>query len=208
MCTDTYTIAHCNKKCKQLSTPLKNAKLGNMTRILGIDPGYERVGIAVLEKNNNPIGKTYGVMKKAAYAKGYGEPREKVIFSECFKTSAKLEFPERLKLIGKEIREIIKKYKPEILSIETLFLNTNQKTVMHVAEARGVIIYEAMLRDLKIFEATPLQIKIATTGYGRADKNQMVKMVKMLVNIDDAKKSDDELDAIAIALTAFANMRI
>ncbi|MFA6520100.1 MAG: crossover junction endodeoxyribonuclease RuvC [Candidatus Paceibacterota bacterium] len=159
-----------------------------MTRILGIDPGFERLGVAILEKNK-------------------GDKRERVIFSECFKTSAKLEFSERLNLIGEEVRNIIKKYKPEILSIETLFLTTNHKTVMHVAEARGVVIYEASRAGLKIFEASPPQIKIATTGYGHADKNQIIKMVKILVDIDEKKKSDDELDAIAIAITGFAHLR-
>ena len=162
-------------------------------RILGIDPGYERLGIAVLEK--------------PAVTKGYDRTREQVVFSECFKTSAKLEFSERLKLIGEKIRKIIKKYKPEILAIETLFLNTNQKTVMCVAEVRGVIVYEASLARLKIFEASPPQIKIATTGYGRANKIQIMKMVKVLVKIEENKTSDDELDAIAIALTAFAHQR-
>ena len=157
-------------------------------RILGIDPGYERLGIAILEKDK----------------KG---DKECVLFSECFKTSAKLEFSERLNLIGGEVRKIIKKYKPEVLSIETLFLTTNHKTVMKVAEARGVVIYEAACAGLKIFEASPPQIKIATTGYGRASKEEIIKMVKMLVEIDDSKTSDDELDAIAIALTAFAHMR-
>ncbi len=157
-------------------------------KILGIDPGYERLGIAILEKNK-------------------GDKRERVLFSECFKTSAKLEFNERLFLIGEEVRKIIKKYKPEILSIETLFLTTNHKTVMRVAEARGVVIYEASLARIKIFEASPSQIKIATTGYGASDKAQVMKMVKILVEIDNSKKSDDELDAIAIALTAFAHTR-
>ena len=132
---------------------------------------------------------------------------ERVLFSECFKTSAKLEFSERLRLIGEEVKKIIKEYKPEVLAIETLFLNTNQKTVMRVAEARGVVIYEAAQAGLQIFEASPPQIKIATTGYGRADKMQIIKMVKILVNIDEDKKSDDELDAIAIALTAFAHLK-
>ncbi len=157
-------------------------------RILGIDPGYERLGVAVLEKKT-------------------GENKERVLFSECFKTSAKLEFGERLNLIGERIKEIIKKYKPEILSIETLFLNTNHKTVMHVAEARGVVVYEATQAGLKIFEASPPQIKIATTGYGKSDKAQIIKMVKILVKIEDSKTSDDELDAIAIALTAFACLK-
>lgn len=163
-------------------------------RILGIDPGFERLGVAVLER--------------PAFAKGYGMARkERVIFSECFKTSSKLDFGERLHLIGEEIKKIIKKYQPEVLAIETLFLNTNQKTVMRVAEARGVVMYEASKTGLKIFEATPLQVKVATTGYGRASKEQIMKMVKMLVEIDKNKKSDDELDATAIALTAFAHLK-
>lgn len=157
-------------------------------RILGIDPGFERLGIAILEKEKT-------------------DKKERVIFSECFKTSSKLEFNQRLVLVGEEIQKIIKKYKPEALSIETLFLTTNQKTVMHVAEARGVIIYECAKANLKIFEASPPQIKIATTGYGKADKIQMMKMVKILVDIDKTKKSDDELDAIAIAITGFANLK-
>jgi crossover junction endodeoxyribonuclease RuvC len=78
---------------------------------------------------------------------------------------------------------------------------------MHVAEARGVVVYEAAQAGLRVFEASPPQIKIATTGYGRANKEQMIKMVKILVDIDNSKKSDDELDAIAIALTAFAHIK-
>jgi len=159
-------------------------------KILGIDPGFERLGIAILEKNK-------------------GDKKEKVLFSECFKTSAKLKFEERLFLIGKEIKTVIKKFKPKILAIETLFFTSNQKTVMHVAEVRGVIIYEASVSGLRIFEASPPQIKIATTGYGRANKEQVMKMVKMLVDADNLKikKSDDELDAVATALTAFAQIR-
>ena len=140
-------------------------------RILGIDPGFERLGIAVLEK----------VDKKTAFVKNSGVSKEAVIFSECFKTSAKLEFSERLK--------------------------TNQKTVMRVAEARGVAVYEGAQARLRVFEATPLQIKVAVTGYGRSDKTQINKMVKILVEIDSSKRSDDELDAIAIALTAFAHLK-
>ncbi len=184
-------------------------------KILGIDPGFERLGVAILEKNKSgqkPFDKAQG--------------KEQVIFSECFQTSAKLEFSERLKLIGEEVKRVIKKYKPEVLAIETLFLTTNHKTVMHVAEARGVVIYEAVSAGLKIFEASPPQIKIATTGYGKADKKQIIKMVKILVDIDpvrgregsqrpstsngvdsNKKESDDELDAIAIALTAFAHLK-
>jgi len=163
-------------------------------KILGIDPGFERLGIAVLEKTKGQ--------------------KEQVIFSECFKTSSKLDFSERLKLIGEEVKRVIKKYKPEVLAIETLFLTTNHKTVMHVAEARGVVVYECAKVGMKIFEASPPQIKIATTGYGKASKEQIIKMVKILVKIDESKttatagqESDDELDAIAIALTASAHLR-
>jgi crossover junction endodeoxyribonuclease RuvC len=165
-------------------------------KILGIDPGYERLGIAILDKNKNT-------------------KKENLIFSECFKTSAKLEFPERLLLIGKKTEGIIKKYKPDVLSIETLFFTTNQKTAMHVAETRGTIIYEAKKAGLKIFEISPLQVKIATTGYGKASKDQVMKMVKTLIQMDKTKtclaesrrESDDELDAIAIALTASAHLK-
>lgn len=157
-------------------------------RILGIDPGYERLGIAVLEKTP-------------------GDKKEKVLYSECFKTSSKENFNQRLLLLGKKIEEVIKEYEPEILSIESLFLNTNQKTAMRVSEARGIVIYEATKKGLSIFEASPPQIKTTVTGYGRANKGDIIKMVKLLVEVDDNKKSDDELDAIAIALTAFAHTK-
>ncbi len=163
-------------------------------RILGIDPGYERLGIAILEKEK------------------WQNKKERVVFSECFKTSSDFEFHKRLGLVGKEIERVIKKYKPEMLSIETLFLNTNQKTAMRVAEVRGTILYVAQKEGLEIFEAAPPEIKIAITGYGKADKAQVIKMVKMLVNFEEKKdkksiESDDELDAIATALTAFARAR-
>ena len=156
--------------------------------IFGIDPGYERLGIAVLKKYP-------------------GENKEEIIFSECFKTSAKLDFADRLYLIGEEIKKIIKKYKPDILAIETLFFTSNQKTVMQVAEIRGVAIYEAKKAKLEIFEASPPQIKMAITGYGRANKEQIMKMVKILLKEAGSVKSDDELDAIAIALTGFAYIK-
>jgi len=151
-------------------------------KILGIDPGFERIGIAILEKEKNS--------------------KEKLLFSECFKTASSLCFSERLFLIGKKINQIIKKHKPGFLAIETLFLNTNQKTVMRVAEVRGVVIYEAQKANLKIFEASPPQIKMAITGYGKADKKQIIKMIHLLLPEVKEKKSDDELDAIAIALTS------
>ena len=156
-------------------------------RVLGIDPGYERVGVAVVEKN--------------------GSSKENLLYSSCFKTDSKLPFPNRLFLIGQEIERVIKKNKPDALSIETLLFNTNQKTALLVSEARGIIIYEAKKQNLGIYEYTPLQIKNAITGYGRASKNQVDTMVRQLISIPQTTKQDDEIDAIAIALTGLASYK-
>jgi crossover junction endodeoxyribonuclease RuvC len=153
-------------------------------RIISIDPGYERLGLAVIEKEKNK--------------------KEVLIFSECFKTSSKLPHSERLTLIGDRIKEVIKKYKPEQLATEKLFFSGNQKTAMLVAEARGVILYSGTSSDLPVFEYTPNEVKIAITGYGRSEKRQIIDMVKKLIDVKKSKESDDEFDAIAIGLTHFA----
>jgi crossover junction endodeoxyribonuclease RuvC len=163
-------------------------------KIISIDPGYERLGIAVIEK-------------PAKGAKGEPLGKEVLLYSECFKTSAKIPHHERLALIGNKIKEVIKKYKPEVLATEKLFFSGNQKTAMLVAEARGVILYSASSSGLDIFEYTPADIKIAITGYGRSDKNQMICMVNKLICVDKKTNSDDEYDAIAIGLTHFAIQR-
>ncbi len=151
--------------------------------ILGIDPGYERLGIAILEKNGS---------------------KESLIHSDCFKTSAKEEHCERLNQIGAEVEKVIKRFKPEVLAIETLFFETNAKTAMKVAEARGTVIYVAKKNNLLVREFSPIQIKVAVTGYGKSDKKQMAFMVDRLIKIDKEIKYDDEYDAIAAGLTAFA----
>jgi len=156
-------------------------------KILSIDPGYERIGIAILEK-----------------AKG---GKEQVIFSECFKTSKDLPFEDRLCLIGARVEECIMKHVPSGLSIENLFMSNNQKTVMRVAEVRGAIIYLARKHGLLIKEYTPLQIKLAVTGDGKSSKDQMMRMVRMLVKNVDIKAIDDEYDAIAAGLAFFAYER-
>lgn len=156
-------------------------------RILGIDPGYERVGIAVIEKEENS--------------------KEILLYSNCFKTKKELVFNERLFLIGNEINKIIQQFKPNILAIESLFFNTNQKTALLVSEARGTIIYEAKKNNLNVYEYTPLQIKNATVGYGRASKNQVDTMVRQLISIPKTIEQDDEIDAIAIALTCLASYK-
>jgi len=156
-------------------------------RIISIDPGYERLGIAIVEKENL---------------------KEELLFSECFKTSPKISHNERLKLIGQEIENVIKKFKPEALSVETLFFKNNQKTGMKVSEARGVILYVASANGLEVKEFSPMDIKIAVTGYGMSDKEQVIFMVKKLIKIDKEIKYDDEYDAIAVGLTYFATRRI
>ena len=156
-------------------------------RVLAIDPGYERLGIAVLEK-----------IKRG---------KETLIHSECFTTKRAEPDTERLRQIGEKIRETIKKWKPEALAIETLFLHSNQKTAMRVAEARGIILYEAVRAGLTIAEYSPLQIKMAVTGYGRADKQQVSEMIPRLISLPKKIRIDDELDAIAVGLTFFAVYR-
>lgn len=153
-------------------------------RVLAIDPGYERVGIAVLEK-------------KAG--------KELLLYSTCFKTSSKLPFEDRLLLIGKELDRVIDLYKPEAIAVETLFFNSNQKTAMRVAEARGVIIYAGVSRGLVLYEYTPLQIKIAVTGYGKADKEQVSFMAQKLLGVTGDAQYDDETDAIALGITCLAS---
>jgi crossover junction endodeoxyribonuclease RuvC len=154
-------------------------------KILAIDPGFERIGIAILEKTE--------------------KVKETLLYSECFKTSAKLAHPERLELIGEKINEVVKKWKPTVLSIEKLFFNTNTTTALGVAEARGVILYEASLAKLHIFEYTPLSVKIAVTGYGRSEKKQVMEMIPRLIYVEKKISSDDEFDAIALGLTFCAS---
>lgn len=160
-------------------------------KIISIDPGYERLGIAIIEKKQ-PLKTSSGRMT------------EVLLFSECFKTSSTLPHHERLTLIGDRIREVIKKWKPEQMATEKLFFSGNQKTAMFVAEARGVILYTGSSLNLEVFEYRPNEVKIAITGYGRSEKRQIIDMVKKLVKVDSKTNSDDEFDAIAIGLTHFA----
>jgi crossover junction endodeoxyribonuclease RuvC len=155
--------------------------------ILGIDPGYDRLGIAVIEKNT----------------KG----KEKLLHSNCLQTSAKDDISIRFLAIGTEVARIIKEYKPEAVALETLFITKNQKTAMRVAEARGVIIYEAVRAGIPIFEYSPMQIKSAITSDGKSDKERIIKMVHILIDIPAKKTVDDEYDAIAVALTHSTRVR-
>lgn len=156
--------------------------------ILGIDPGTTRIGYAVLNKKGNSEVDliTYG----------------------CLETKNKKQ-TERLAEISRLISDLAVQYHPGILSIEKLFFNKNVKTAFSVAEARGVIINRAHSLNLEILEFTPLEVKVATTGYGRAEKKEVQKMVCRLLNLKEIPRPDDASDAIAIGLTAcYTNQKL
>lgn len=156
-------------------------------KILGIDPGYDRLGIAIIEKVSGK--------------------KEEVVYSNCFTTSPKEAITERFFKIGQEVSRIIDQFQPQKMGIENLFLSKNQKTAMRVAEARGIIIYEATKRNLPICEYSPMEIKMALTGDGTSDKSRIIKMVNLLVKLPNKKALDDEYDAIAVALTCANDSR-
>jgi len=150
--------------------------------ILGIDPGFGRVGFGVVKKNK--------VCEWKAVAYG------------CIETSAKKKFVDRIAEIHEELIGLIKKYKPTRMAVEELFFFKNLKTAIEVGQARGVILLTAVENKLPVDEFTPLQVKQAVTGYGRAEKKQMQKIVGMILKLKKPIKSDDAADALAVALCA------
>ncbi len=155
-------------------------------RVLAFDPGFERLGVAVLERENG---------------------KEILKHSECVRTRASLPFPERLRELGEAAEKLIKKFKPYAIALEKIYFEKNAKTAMGVAEVRGMLSYIASKNGLPVFEYTPLQVKVATTGYGKSDKTAVGMMVARLVILPSRKRLDDELDAIAIGLTCLASLR-
>jgi crossover junction endodeoxyribonuclease RuvC len=153
-------------------------------KVISIDPGYDRVGVAVLEKS--PAG-------------------EVLYFSSCIETNKDDDINERIFNIGTELEKIINEHKPDCLAIEKIFFNKNIKTAIGVAEARGAIIYLAKRHNCTIFEFGPQEIKIAITGYGKSDKKAVFDMVKRLIKNAPEKALDDEYDAIAIGVTCLAH---
>ena len=149
-------------------------------RILGIDPGYAIVGYGVLDY----AGSVFSVV-------GFG----------AVTTPADLSFEKRLKMIYDDITEIIETYKPDEMGIEKLFFNTNEKTAIDVAQARGVTLLPAIMRGIPIYEYTPLQVKSSIVGYGRAEKKQVQEMTKTMLHLKEIPKPDDTADAVAIAIT-------
>lgn len=148
-------------------------------RILGIDPGFAIVGWGVIE---------------------YSGSKFKVVGYGSVETPAHIPMEERLVMINNGIEQLIETYKPEVMAVEELFFNTNITTGIRVAEARGVIIMKAHSMGVKVAEYTPLQVKQAVVGYGRAEKKQVISMVTRLLNLEKPPKPDDTADALAIAV--------
>lgn len=147
--------------------------------ILGIDPGFGRVGYGIIEYRNNKY-----------RAVEYG----------CITTPSNTKLAPRLKQINEDLEEIISRYNIDASAVEDLFFNTNIKTGIQVAEARGVILLTLEKHNISINEYTPLQVKQALIGYGRADKIQIKNMVKEMLKLDQMPKLDDTTDALAIAI--------
>lgn len=147
--------------------------------VLGIDPGYAIIGYGVLNYNSN---------------------RFSIVEYGAVTTKAGVLFSDRLSEIFEGICNIIERCRPDAMSIEKLFFNTNTTTAIDVAQARGVILLAAKKYNLPIFEYTPLQVKSSVTGYGRADKKQVMEMTKNLLGLSKVPKPDDTADALAIAI--------
>lgn len=149
-------------------------------RILGIDPGYAIVGFGVVE---------------------YESARFSLVDMGAITTPAEMPFEARLKAIYLDMCELIKTYAPQEMAIEKLFFNTNQKTAIDVAQARGVTLLPAIMQGIPIFEYTPLQVKSSIVGYGRAEKKQVQEMTRNMLHLKEVPKPDDTADAVALAIT-------
>ena len=147
--------------------------------ILGIDPGYAILGYGIIEKTGN---------------------RFRPIHYGAVTTPKEMPMDRRLERLYDDLRDIIEEYKPEVASIEQLYFNNNAKTAINVGQARGVAMLACIKGGLEVAEYTPLQIKQALVGYGRADKKQVQFMVKTMLNLAEVPKPDDTADALAAAI--------
>lgn len=154
--------------------------------IMGIDPGIAIVGYGIIEYSGNK-----------ATCIDYG----------AVTTKAHTPLSDRLKKVYEGLNFLIDKYQPKAVAVEELFFNNNAKTAIAVGQGRGVCLLSAALADIPVFEYTPLQVKQAVTGYGRADKLQVQNMVKMLLNLKAIPKPDDAADALAIAICHGGSMK-
>lgn len=152
-------------------------------RVIAIDPGYDRLGVAVMDNESGS---------------------EVLLYSTCIESSRDNTLPDRLLTIGKRFEEIVKEYQPDSMAIETLFFNKNIKTAIGVAQARGTLLYLAKHAGCAVYEFGPQEIKTAVTGYGKSDKKGVIDMIMRLVKNAPVKALDDEYDAIAVGVTCLA----
>lgn len=152
-------------------------------RVIAIDPGYDRLGVAVMENTGDV---------------------ESLVYSACIESSRDDTLPDRLVTVGEEFARLLALYQPDALGIETLFFNKNIKTAIGVAQARGVLLYLAKQAGCAIYEFGPQEIKSAVTGYGKSDKQGVIDMIMRLVKNAPTKALDDEYDAIAVGVTCLA----
>lgn len=155
-------------------------------RVIGVDPGFGRCGIAVMDDTS-------------------GKPE--LCFSTCVETSPKDPYQLRLRTIADAVSDIIERFSPDEIALEEVFFSRNQKTAIQVAETRGAIIYLASLRGIPVSEFNPGKVKIAVAGDGRADKSQIETMVRRLIQLTKEPDFDDEFDAIALCITFLAEYR-
>ncbi|MBI2175304.1 MAG: crossover junction endodeoxyribonuclease RuvC [Parcubacteria group bacterium] len=155
--------------------------------ILGIDPGFARLGYALVVESGRAL---------------------RLLAASCVETPSGTSPAERLATIAAAIERVIRTHHPSVVAMEQLFFSTNQKTAIRVAEVRGVILLLAAKNGLPVFECTPLELKAALTGYGAAPKAQVQEMVKLLLRLPAVPKPDDVADAIAVALTCAASAKM
>lgn len=168
--------------------------------IVGIDPGTARTGYGVVEKIQNPESPPDFAWTKSRRAGEIQNSGLRCVSYGCITTAKEKGHGERLVILEKEFLRILHEYRPDAVAVERLYFFKNLKTVMPVSEARGVILLAIAKKKLPIFELTPLQVKMAITGYGRADKKQMQRMVQQTLKLPHAPKPDDAADALGLAI--------
>ncbi len=158
----------------------------NTMRILAIDPGFGRCGIAVLEREDGT---------------------QRLLYSECIETASADAFHSRLSVVIAGTGTVLERFSPDAVALEKLFMGKNRTTAMRIAEVRGALIQLATENGIPVFEYSPAEVKSATAGWGKADKRQIATMLHALLKIEKKITIDDEYDAIAIGVTHFARSR-
>ena len=167
------------------STP--TPRKSNTFRCLAFDPGFERLGVAIVER---------------------ADGREVLLHSDCIRTPKTLPFARRLEILGEAAERLIDEYEPSAVALEDVYFAKNEKTAMKIARVAGMLAYIATKNGLTLFEYTPMQVKVAITGWGKGDKKAIAAMVPRLIALPNKKRLDDELDAIAVGLTCLASTKL